>query len=74
MGLARTIKIVCFDYDNEVLNYIREGVIHAAIGQDPFSQGHDSVISMYNYLVTGKKPASNSYTRTELVDISSVSE
>lgn len=73
-GLTGKVKIVCFDYDNEVLDLIRKGVIYAAIGQDPFSQGHDPIIAMYNYLVTGEKPASVSYTRTEYIDIRSVSE
>lgn len=74
MGLTGKVKIVCFDYDNDVIELIRKGVIYAAIGQDPFGQGHDPIISMYNYLVTGEKPDSVSYTRTELIDIRSVSE
>jgi len=73
-GLAGKVKIVCFDYDNEVIELIKKGVIYAAIGQDPFGQGHDPIIAMYNYLVTGEKPASVSYTRTEFIDIHSVSE
>jgi methyl-accepting chemotaxis protein/ribose transport system substrate-binding protein len=74
MGLVGKVKIVCFDYDNDVLRLIRKGIIYSAIGQDPFGQGHDPIISMYNYLVTGEKPESISYTRTELIDIRSVSE
>lgn len=73
-GLSGKVKIVCFDYDDEVLSQIRKGIIYAAIGQDPFSQGHDPIISMYNYLVIGEKPSSVSYTRTEIIDINSVSE
>lgn len=74
MGLVGKVKIVCFDYDDNVLELIRKGIIYSAIGQDPFGQGHDPIISMYNYLVTGEKPDSISYTRTELIDIRSVSE
>lgn len=73
MGLIGKVKVVCFDYDNEVIELIRRGVIHTAIGQDPFGQGHDPIISMYNYLVTGEKPDSICYTRTEVIDIRSVS-
>lgn len=72
MGLAGKIKVICFDYDDEVLDLVKKGIIYSAIGQDPFGQGHDSIISMYNYLVSGEKPASTSYTRTELIDIRSV--
>lgn len=73
LGYTGKIKIVCFDYDDDVIELIKRGVIYTAIGQDPFGQGHDPVISMYNYLVTGEKPDSVSYTRTELIDIRSVS-
>lgn len=73
MGYTGKVKIVCFDYDDDVIELIKRGVIHTAIGQDPFGQGHDPIISMYNYLVTGEKPDSVSYTRTELIDIRSVS-
>lgn len=74
LDLVGKVKIVCFDYDKEVLDLIRKGIIYAAIGQDPFGQGHDPIISMYNYLVTGEKPDSISYTRTELIDIRSVTD
>ena len=67
-GLAGKVKIVCFDYDHDVIELIKRGVVHTAIGQDPFGQGHDPIISMYNYLVTGEKPDSVSYTRTEIID------
>lgn len=73
-GLAGKVKIVCFDYDNEVIELIKKGVIYAAIGQDPFGQGHDPIISMYNYLVTGEKPDSICYSRTEYIDKRSVGE
>lgn len=74
MKLIGTVQIVCFDYDDEVLNLIKKGIIYAAIGQDPFGQGHDPIITMYNYLVTGEKPNSITYTRTELVDKRSVAD
>lgn len=73
-GLVGKVKLICYDYDDEVMELIRKGIIYAAIGQDPFSQGHDPIIAMYNYLVTKEKPASVSYTRTEFIDIRSVSE
>lgn len=74
MNLVGTVKIVCFDYDDEVLKLIKKGVIYTAIGQDPFGQGHDPIISMYNYLVTGDRPDTITYTRTELLDERSVAD
>lgn len=82
-GAAKAIKemdrigktrLVCFDYDNTVIELIKEGIVYAAMGQDPFGQGHDPIIALYNYLVAGEKPAHISYTRTEVIDIRSVSE
>ncbi|NLO10065.1 MAG: substrate-binding domain-containing protein [Clostridiales bacterium] len=74
MNLVGKVQIVCFDYDDDVLKLIKKGVIYAAIGQDPFGQGHDPIISMYNYLVTGERPDTITYTRTELLDKRSVAD
>ena len=67
-------KLVCFDYDNNVIEMIKEGIVYAAMGQDPFGQGHDPIIALYNYLVAGEVPKDISYTRTEVVDFRSVSD
>ena len=74
LNMVGKTKIVCFDYDNEVIELIKEGIVYAAMGQDPFGQGHDPIISLYNYLVTGEQPASITYTRTEVIDIRSVND
>lgn len=77
-GAAQAIKdlnlvgktiIVCFDFNKEVFEFIKEGIIYAAIGQDPFGQGHDPIIYLYNYLVTNEKLESDViWTRTDVVD------
>lgn len=72
LNLAGKAKIICFDYDDNVINYIKKGIIYGAVGQDPFGQGHDPIIALYNYLVSGEKPADITYTRTEIIDIKSV--
>ncbi len=74
LNMVGKTKIVCFDYDNAVIDLIKEGIVFAAMGQDPFGQGHDPIISLYNYLVAGEKPESTMYTRTEIIDIRSVNE
>lgn len=73
LNLEGKTKIICFDYDDNIISLIKKGIIYAAVGQDPFGQGHDPVISLYNYLVTGKKPAEVFYTRTEVIDSRNVS-
>ncbi len=66
------VKIFCFDYDKEIIELIRQGIVNTAMGQDPFGQGHDPVIYLYNYLVANEVPNDITYTRTEVMDIRSV--
>lgn len=82
-GACRAIKdsgrhgktfAICYDYDQEIIDFIKQGYIYAAMGQDPFGQGHDPIISLYNYLVANEKPDSITYTRTEVIDIRSAGE
>lgn len=63
------VKIVCFDYDDEIIGYIKKGIVYTAMGQDPFGQGHDPIIYLYNYLVAKEKPEDITHTRTEVMDI-----
>ncbi len=53
-GRKGKICIVGFDHTQEIFDYIKQGVIAAAIGQDPFGQGHDPIVWLYNHLVTGQ--------------------
>lgn len=69
LNLVGKTRIICFDFDKEVYEYIKEDVIYAAIGQDPFGQGHDPIIYLYNLLVANQKPESDIiWTRTDVVD------
>lgn len=74
LGLVGKVKIVYFDIDDDIKELIRKGIVYATMGQDPFSQGHDPIISLYNYLVAGEKPESIMYTRTEVIDFRSVND
>jgi ABC-type sugar transport system substrate-binding protein len=56
MGLTGKVGVVCYDHIPDNLKYIRSGEIVAAIAQDPFGQGFDSCVYLYNYLVAGQKP------------------
>jgi len=55
-GAARKIKLVCHDLVNETMEYVAQGVISATVGQDPFAQGHDPVVHLFNRLVAGWNP------------------
>ncbi|SHE39037.1 ribose transport system substrate-binding protein [Seinonella peptonophila] len=56
MGLTGKVKVVCFDHIPENVKYVRSGEIAAAIAQDPFGQGFDSLVRLYNHVVTKQKP------------------
>lgn len=56
MKLTGKVGIVCYDHIPDNLKYVRTGEILAAIAQDPFGQGFDSNVYLYNFLVAGQKP------------------
>jgi len=51
------IKIVCHDLTDEVMPYVKDGVVTATLGQDPFAQGYDPVIHLFNYVAAGWRPS-----------------
>ncbi len=64
-GNTGKVILVGYDQNEEIYSYIKKGVIAATIGQDPFGQGHDPIIWMYNQLVTGE-PLPNKYMSCRL--------
>lgn len=81
-GLARAIeeediqdkvKTVVYDTTENIFNYIDKGILTCTIGQDPFRQGYDPLIYLYNYLVTGEKPnIDDTWTKIEIIDRNNV--
>jgi ABC-type sugar transport system substrate-binding protein len=55
-GKAGKVKIYCYDFVDETMAFLKKGVISGTIGQNPFAQGHDPVIRLYNYLVAQQVP------------------
>ncbi len=69
LGRVGKTKIVLYDFMRNILEYIKKGVVTCAIGQDPFRQGHDPVIYLYNKVVKGINPPSEQmWTRIDVVD------
>lgn len=56
MGLSGKIKIVCTDTYPQIIKYIEEDVVQAAISQEQYSQGKLAVEKMYKYLTEGLVP------------------
>lgn len=49
-------KIVCFDATPPVRELMQANIVQAAIDQQPFRQGYDSVQTAYQCLLTGEPP------------------
>lgn len=68
-GAKGKTKVVVYDYMPETLQALKDGYFTATIGQDPFRQGHDPVIYLYNKIVANDNPPSEFlYTRIEVID------
>jgi len=62
-----TVKVVCF-YVPELAPYLKKGQCTAAIAQDAYAEGRDTVIRLFNYLMDGVvPPAKNLYTEMFVV-------
>ncbi len=74
-GKAGQVKIICYDFVDETMQFVKSGVITGTLGQDPFAQGHDPAIRLYNYLVGGViPPAGRLLTRADFVTKDNISQ
>jgi methyl-accepting chemotaxis protein len=55
-GRTGKVRIVCHDLTDETMRYLTQGVITATLSQNPYAQGYDPLIHLYNYLATQRKP------------------
>ena len=57
------------------MEFVKKGVITGTIGQDPFAQGHDPAVRMFNYLVGGVAPtAGRLLTKSDFVTKANISQ
>ena len=74
-GRSGKITIISDDVADSAMPYVAKGVISAAIGQDPYAQGHDPVIHLFNHLAAGWQPASGRLlTVSDVVTASNVAK
>jgi methyl-accepting chemotaxis protein len=65
---ARKVMIVSHDLTDATLKCLKDGTIAASLGQNPFAQGHDPVIHLFNHLVAGwMPPAPRLLTQMEVI-------
>ncbi len=55
-GKAGQVRVIGHDLVDDTMRDIQSGIIEATLGQDPFAQGHEPVIHLYNHLVAGWEP------------------
>jgi len=66
---AQKVKIVGHDVLKDSMGYVVQGVITATLSQDPFAQGYDPMIHLFNHIVAGWAPPTvRLLTRMEMVD------
>ncbi|MGI6174883.1 MAG: sugar ABC transporter substrate-binding protein [Christensenellales bacterium] len=69
------IKVVMFDFMEEVIDAIYAGDVDATIGQDPYAQGANPVVFAYNEQVTGTPEfTGNVWTQMDIVTPDNVEE
>ncbi len=67
-NIGKTLVISPF-YSKEIDEYIKKGIVYAAISHDPFGQGYDPIIYLYNMLITGQKPENEIvWSRIDIID------
>jgi len=49
---AGKVKLICHDLIEDTMNFVKNGVITATLGQDVFAQGHDPIIHLFNHIVS----------------------
>jgi methyl-accepting chemotaxis protein len=74
-GRAGKITVISHDLVEDAMPYVAKGVITAVIGQDPYAQGHDPVIHLFNYLASGwQPPATRMLTASDLVTAANIGQ
>jgi len=63
----RDIKLVGYDLIEENIIYMKKGLIDFLISQKPKEQGYRGMISLFNYLVMGRKPESEIYLPIDII-------
>jgi ABC-type sugar transport system substrate-binding protein len=74
-GKTGKVQVVSFDFVDETMAYVQKGVIYGTLGQDPFAQGHDPAIRLFNMLVGGVSPeCGRMVTKSDLVTKDNISQ
>ena len=74
-GKTGVVQVISFDFVDETMAYVNKGVIYGTIGQDPFAQGHDPAIRLFNMLVGGIMPeCGRMVTKSDVVNKDNIAQ
>ena len=74
-GLTGRMFVFAYDFVDQTIEFVRRGIVAGTIGQQPFAQGHDPAIRLFNYLVAGTVPeAGRMLTRSDFVTQQNLAE
>jgi len=57
-GLAKRTWVFGHDLTEDTMAMVAKGVIGGTVSQDPYAQGYDPIIRLYNHIAAGWKPVS----------------
>jgi ribose transport system substrate-binding protein len=60
-GKTGKVKMITYNFFDEIMEYVVKGTVSVTLGQDPYAQGHDPAVRLFNYLVTGQYPECGRY-------------
>jgi methyl-accepting chemotaxis protein/ribose transport system substrate-binding protein len=67
--------VFAYDFVDQTMEYVKKGIVAGTIGQQPFAQGHDPAIRLFNYLVAGEVPeAGRMLTKSDFVTADNMAE
>ena len=73
-NLKDRVWVFAYDFVDQTMEYVKKGIIAGTIGQQPFAQGHDPAIRLFNYLAAGEVPeAGRLLTRSDFVTAENMS-
>lgn len=55
-GQGQRIRVICTDFITDTIEFMKEGVVDFAIGQDPFAQGYRPIKILSDVLFYGQAP------------------
>lgn len=53
---ARQIKMVCYNFTDDIVALVKRGIVDFTIGLTPFRQGMTALHTLLQYLLSGEKP------------------